>query len=89
MLPDTFLASGIFSSEVLIDAKPDDAVGVMARLDIGPVGFEHDFLGFDMVLFANLSGEALDGPMLGVGSVLTGLVLGGWQRDPLFGRQRG
>jgi hypothetical protein len=38
-----------------------------------------------MILFANLSGESLVNPLLGVGSALTSLRRGGFANDPAFG----
>ncbi len=40
-------------------------MAALYRLDTGPTGYDHDFIGFDMLLLLNLQGEALLDPVLG------------------------
>ena len=41
-------------------------VAALVRCDVGPDPYDWDFAGFDMLLFVNLTGAALDAPVLGV-----------------------
>jgi len=82
-------ADELFSGDVLDPL----ASAVLVRVDRGPAGFNQDYVGYDMVLLANLgykeeaNAEPLDlvKPRLGVGSVLSPLWVGGWTTDPRFG----
>jgi hypothetical protein len=72
-------------------SKPGNALGALLRLDVGPAGFADDYLGFDMLLFLNLTVGALIDPMLGIDPLgldsgfVHALLMGGWSTDPLFG----
>jgi hypothetical protein len=75
----------------LLGSAPGDAMAALLRLDVGPAGYADDYLGFDMLLFANLTDRALLNPMLGVdpdeqdAAFLSALWQGGFANDPLFG----
>ena len=66
-------------------APPTGAVGALLRLDVGPAGFSDDFDGFDILLFLNLLGEALDDPMLGIGGTSIDLLTRGFANNADFG----
>jgi len=58
-------------------------MAALYRLDTGPTGYDHDFVGFDMLLLLNLQGDALLDPVLGYdpldpdGLFATGLISDG------------
>lgn len=72
-------------------AAPMNAVFALARYDALPFGDMLDFTGFDLLLFVNLTDEALAAPALGAdpagldSSFLQSLLQGGFGNDPLFG----
>lgn len=65
----------------------DNARVAVMRFDHGPVGYEHDFVGFDMVLYVNLTPEPLGRPVMGEGDSAAELRDGGLQKNPSFGGQ--
>ncbi|MCA9050053.1 MAG: leucine-rich repeat domain-containing protein, partial [Planctomycetaceae bacterium] len=69
-----------FSAE-FFSALPSDSPAALVRLDDG---LFYDYAGFDVLLYANLSGSDLLNPQLGVDNVLTPLQLGGYLHDPTF-----
>lgn len=70
---------------------PTDAIGALMRLDIGPLGYDFDFTGFDMLLMLSMSDQPLYDPMLGIDPLesdpafTVDLLQGGWAANPLFG----
>ncbi len=89
---DSFLddiSSQLVGLETL-DNAPSDALAAVVRLDVGPTGYADDYSNHDMLLFINLSDQALDDPELGiVGNPASGfstdLLTGGFMTDALFG----
>jgi hypothetical protein len=79
----------IFNS--FLDAKPDDGIGALLRLDKGPLDYAFDFIGFDMLLFLSLSDGHQANPMLGIDptgtnpNFLVNLMQGGFANDLDFG----
>jgi hypothetical protein len=79
----------IFNS--FLNGKPDNAIGALLRLDVGPLGYNYDFEGFDMLLFMSLSDSDLANPMLGIDTLgsdpnfLVNLMQGGFANDIGFG----
>jgi len=65
-------------------------VAAVARLDVGPAGFDDDFAGFDMLLVINVSDAALADPRIGVelddgaSGFLQAMLLGGFAVDDRF-----
>ena len=79
--------TGLLSNVVLKNSvfnAPGGTVGALFRLDTGVLGFNQNFAGYDLVLFANLTDQPIDAPNFGVGGQSAGLVVGGWQRDAQF-----
>jgi hypothetical protein len=52
----------------VLTAAPAEAHAAVMRLDVGPVGYDADFEGFDILLYFNLNGAPLRNPVLGVGA---------------------
>ena len=75
----------------LLGTIPNNAVGALLRLDVGPSGYADNYSGFDMLLYVNLLDQALNAPMLGVdptdtnGAFLEALLQGGYMNNPMFG----
>ena len=79
-------AQSLLSVDVL-NAAPAGTDAVLLRSDLGPVGLDDDFVGFDVLLLANLSNNAINAPQLGVGAnaYLADLLQGGGERNAIFG----
>lgn len=59
-------ARQLFSDAFL--ARAGAAAAVLVRVDLGPVGFDYDFPGYDLLLFANLTTDlSIDDARMGVG----------------------
>ena len=71
----------------IFDNAPAGTDAVLVRSDLGPVGLDDDFVGFDALLFANLSNNSINAPQLGVGAdgYLVDLLNGGGERNAIFG----
>jgi hypothetical protein len=71
----------------LFDDAPEGAIAALHRFDTGPSGFNYDWVGYDMLVYANLTGEQLLDPDLGAGLLgySAPLLLGGYTRDTFFG----
>ena len=66
-------------------AAPANAQAVLIRRILGPQNFDYDFAGYDMLLYVNLTGQAIGAPKLSVGSVaLQQLLQGGYLTNPQF-----
>lgn len=59
-------ADALFTADVF--AQAPDAWAALIRVDVGPSGFDYDFPGYDLVLFANLSEQAITDARLGLGA---------------------
>ena len=83
----TLDAQQLLSQSVLVANKPADAGLAVIRVDHGIAGLAPDFSGYDILLIANLTGEAFDLPALRVGSVgaKQDLLTGGFMQDAAFG----
>jgi hypothetical protein len=68
---------------LLASAPPEAAVAV-ARFDGGLPGDPVDYVGFDLLVFANLCSQAASAPRLGVGRAPIALLRGGPARNPFF-----
>ena len=79
-------ARTLFAPDVF-NAAPAGVDAVVLRTDIGPAGFDDDFVGYDVIILANLSGNTINAPQLGVGGAgyLVDLLRGGDVRNELFG----
>ena len=60
-------------------------LALAVRVPRGPIGFDHEYAGFDMLLVANLNDQPLYNPQLGIGEELVPLQIGGFFNDPVFG----
>ncbi|MBK1671466.1 hypothetical protein CKO28_26055, partial [Rhodovibrio sodomensis] len=75
----------------LFGSAPSSAVGALLRVDVGPIGYDDDYFGFDMLLMLNLTGDDLLDPLLGVDPTGTdpafvqSLLAGGFGTQSLFG----
>jgi hypothetical protein len=76
-----------FDFPALLSSAPPGTEAALLRMDVGPPGFDDDFVGFDMVLFVNLTAEPLAAPAFGAGvqGHLAPLQIGGFARSPVFG----
>ena len=90
------LLDGINANSVDFNAirasAPGNALGALARFDLGPSGFSDNYLGFDMLLLINLSDQIFSDPKLGVTSgasgnapLLQSLLTGGFASLTEFG----
>ena len=61
------------------------AAAGLVRMHLGPVGFANDFTGFDMLLYLNLSDDALSAPAMAAGGALQSLLARGYANNPTFG----
>jgi hypothetical protein len=87
--------TGVLASDPRFDsvrnAAPPDAQAAVVRMNVGPAPFDADYLGSDMLVFVNLSNEALTLPRLGIDldggdeTFLPALRQGGFEADPDFG----
>ena len=79
-------AREVLSAQVLVGA-PAEARAALIRVDLGPTGFDVDFVGYDMLLMANLTDQALVNPLLGAGAegYVHDLLAGGLGTNPMFG----
>jgi len=81
----------VIDFQPLRDQAPANALAALYRMDVGPAGYADDFLGFDMLLFLNLTGQALLNPVLGIDpanldtSFANALLTGGYLTDSQFG----
>ena len=75
---------------VVAAAGPNDLV-VLQRLDVGPAGFDDDFLGFDMLVMMNVTDAAVADVELGVGAggFQTDLLTRGFANNPAVGGSGG
>jgi hypothetical protein len=75
----------------LFGAAPTSAVGALLRVDVGPIGYDDDYFGFDMLLMLNLTDRDLLDPMLGIdpagtdGDFEQTLLTGGFATQSIFG----
>ncbi|HXW09689.1 MAG TPA: tandem-95 repeat protein [Steroidobacteraceae bacterium] len=71
----------------VFDEAPDGAGLAVIRVDTGIAGLVDNYLGYDLVLVANISGAAFDTPTLRIGSVgeRAAFRTGGTAADPVFG----
>lgn len=60
------LFSGVDIASLIPADAPKDAIAAVLRLDLGPYTSNPDYIGYDMVLFVNLTGANLDAPTLGI-----------------------
>ena len=69
----------------ILASGPSGAIAALMRVDVSPD--MPDFVGYDALLLANLSSEALDDPMFGAGAegFSSPLLQQGYMLDPLFG----
>ena len=69
------------------NAAPTDAAMAVARVDASILGLTDNYAGYDLLLFANLTDEAITVPKLGAGQVgfETGLLHGDFTTRPEFG----
>jgi hypothetical protein len=89
------LLNGIDANDAAFAAvnmgKPANALGAILRLDLGPTGYADDYAGFDMLLFLNLTADALIDPMLGFDPLANdpafrqSLLSGGFATQAAFG----
>ncbi len=84
------LLEGVTAADIgtILDDAPEGAGAALARLDVGPAGYDVDFDGFDMLLFMSLEPLAQAAPQLGVSAdtgFLVDLLAGGYLTDTLFG----
>ena len=89
------LLNGIDANDAAFAAvntgKPANALGAILRLDLGPTGYADDYAGFDMLLFLNLTADALINPMLGFDPLANdpafrqSLLSGGFATQAAFG----
>ena len=79
-------ARELLALDVFANAPPGTGA-VLIRADVGPGEFDDDFVGYDVLLFANVSDSAIATPQLGAGGGghLQPLLLGGLNRSPIFG----
>jgi hypothetical protein len=83
----------VFSPEIqpLLGTIPSNAAAELVRLPIGPLGYNDDFKGYDMLLYVNLTNHALVNPRLGLDpsgsdeTFLKPLLEGGLTHNPIFG----
>ncbi len=66
-------AAAILSAEVR-NRAPAGAKAAVLRVAAGPAGLADRYPGFDLLLFVNLTVEAVEAPMLGIGGPMTALV---------------
>ncbi|MFT6949611.1 MAG: 6-phosphogluconolactonase (cycloisomerase 2 family) [Paraglaciecola sp.] len=60
------LFSGVDIDSLIPANAPKDAVAAVIRLDLGPYTSNPDYIGYDMVLFVNLTGTNIEAPTLGI-----------------------
>lgn len=65
-LLDSALVDALHGAFDGLRAVANGARGAVLRMDIGPGAYGFGFLGFDMLLYLNLTDLAIDDPMLGV-----------------------
>lgn len=90
LLDDVSADDAVFGD--LHASAPGDAISALLRLDVGTTdAYDDDFVGFDILLFLNLSDGDLFDPLLGVdpaeadGDFMTALLQGGFLQDVAFG----
>ena len=54
--------------KAIVDNAPAGALAAVYRMDLGPLGFDADYVGYDMVVFVNLTDQVLAAPRLGAGN---------------------
>jgi hypothetical protein len=71
----------------VVQGAPPSAAAALLLLDNGPPGFNEDFVGFDWLLYINLTDQPINHPGFGVGRINFARYLseGGWANDPIFG----
>ena len=79
------LTTSLFTTAVTQTDAPGDAEGMLVRVATGSAGYGPSFPGYDILLYADLSGEGLLDPKLGVGNVRVPLLQGGYANNPEFG----
>ncbi|MGE0757009.1 MAG: matrixin family metalloprotease, partial [Pirellulaceae bacterium] len=82
---EAFGLTTLNAADLLGSAAGNDTAAVLARFDTGIAGLNTSFTGYDLVLFADLTGSGIREPKLGVGGGLVPLRRGGFANDPLFG----
>lgn len=60
------LFSGVDIDSLIPDDTPEDAVALVIRLELGPYTSNPNYIGYDMVLFVNLTNSNLEAPTLGI-----------------------
>ncbi|MDV6029538.1 MAG: hypothetical protein F9B45_05410 [Phycisphaera sp. RhM] len=75
-------AEDLFADQIRTSFAPDNASGLVVRTD---TVFGTDFIGYDLLLFADLTGVGLAHPQLGAEAPLAPLQLGGYLREEAFG----
>ncbi|MEM6682574.1 MAG: VPLPA-CTERM sorting domain-containing protein, partial [Pseudomonadota bacterium] len=88
LLDDVTAQDTFFSA--LQSGSPNNAIGAVLRVDIGPgPGYNDDYTGFDMLLMLALGDTAINAPTLGFdphgGVYQQPLTIGGYTRDLVFG----
>jgi hypothetical protein len=71
----------------LLSQAPANARVALHRMATGPAGYNHDFAGFDLLVYVNLTCEPLPHPVLGAGAAnyTARFRDGGLARNPVFG----
>lgn len=85
--PEAFgILEGCAAASVFPDAPPG-AMAALMRCSVGPAGFDDNFVGYQMVVYANLSSGDLNVPRLrwGTSGEMQQLLLGGRTRRTEFG----
>jgi hypothetical protein len=88
--PDGFgILQGVTAADfpAVVSGAPPWAQAALVRYPVGPAGYDHDFAGFDMLMFVNLSPDGLATATLGVGTsgTLQQLLVGGRSRAEFGG----
>jgi hypothetical protein len=74
---ETFAAGG---------RRPPNAMAALVRIDAATATnlLGGDFTGYDLLLYVNLSAEAIAAPQMGVGGITGQLLQGGWATESLY-----
>ena len=65
------IVGDLFGKDIFNEAGSSSVV--LVRVDVGPAPFQEDYVGYDMLLFANLTPDAINNPQLGIGGELVPL----------------
>ncbi|MCW5625793.1 MAG: hypothetical protein KIT73_13865, partial [Burkholderiales bacterium] len=73
--------------DAVFDSAPADAAMAVVRVDAAVLGLTDEYNGYDLLLFANLTGDAIAVPKLGIGDLghETALLLGNFATLAQFG----